>query len=268
MRNGRKMVKRTTFQPSIETRAGIPSSFVSLALAAVFVFASAAGLQAEDFPEPEWSEDAMVLSHQFPTDDPNPFPDQFSHPDGAAAMQSAVFVGELGIGWENPDDYPGATVREDSGGAWDLGKGEPDSDGRIEISFGLSNIMDPGSFPGYEVELFVNVVRYSSLGGIPTFSVEGYNTTDTSVEDGFYDMRTSEEGFNDFWNLTTWSGRVVGLMEEEMTFVLNAHPTQGTVVDTVEVWANWTEVPEPRTYALLFGLAAIAFTIWRRRSAR
>lgn len=220
-------------------------------------------------PEPSWADGAMFLSHEFPANDPNPAPTEFVHPEGADMMLSEVYIGSgaHSNSWQDPNVYPDSLTREDSGGAWSLGAGTLSNDGgRIEVPFRLNEIETSGDFSGFDVELFVNVVWYQNIGGAPSISVMNSTPTNTQSSSGFFDSRAGKN-YTDNWHLTTWSGRATNIMEEAMTLVVNGN-TSGSVVDTVQVWASPTAIPEPRVYAAMFGVAALGAALWRRRTGR
>lgn len=163
---------------------------------------------------------------------------------------SEVFVDSpMGVGWVDPEGPNQSFTRGDSG-AWDLGPA-----GSIAVTVPLWDVGNETR----DVEFAVNVVAFDGFFDLPTFSIVGHEMTGLDLQEQTLESTPPWES----WKSRSWSGTLGGIVAEELTFLISAHPSSGSLVDTLELYA----IPEPRVYAVVLGLAALVLVALRRRQS-
>ena len=184
-------------------------------------------------PPPAWEGDVGQVRHLylFPDDGIAPSADESDNPFGAAV--AAVSLGQYSVGWQDPND-PFDTSGEPGNGAWDLGKGPV---GEIRITVPIGNSASTPEFVGYNVDIQVNVVGYGVLVELPSLSVDGYGLNNTNQTDT---LAFADPVLGD-WNNRTWTARVKNIMADQITLIIAADSTKGSLIDVVEIYAVATD---------------------------
>ncbi len=187
----------------------------------------------------------------FSNDDPTPVPDQLESAFGAATL--TVNTGFAASGWQDPEGAftsPGI----DDDGAWDLG-----NQGFIEISLPVAALAaEPGT--SYKIDFLVYVSGMVTPTALPALEAVGLTPQDLTDQTA----TGPSDGALSRWDNRTWTGYFDGVTDNTVTFRIQA-PTNGSVIDTFEVYTNVTVVPEP-SIALLGLLAGVPVMLRRRRN--
>lgn len=211
-------------------------------------------------PPPEWAgeDDTTSQRYIFTTDNPMAMAEEFDNEYGNPALQVTVdseTAPGFGSGWQDPDDD--GVTREDSGGAWELGP-----NGDITVSVPFADELSEGF--SYDVDFFVNIVYATGFYGPPSPGIESHtpDSETVSVQPGFDTAGPVS------WDLMVWEGTLTDVQTNTLSFVADSTGEFGSLVDTYEVYTDFTLVPEPATYAAIFGgvafLAVAAGRRWRR----
>ncbi|NLG35248.1 MAG: hypothetical protein GX548_07830 [Lentisphaerae bacterium] len=190
---------------------------------------------------PDWASQPGAVRHLylFPSGSLTPAADESSNAFGSA--ETSIALGEQGTGWQDPDD-PLVSPGEPGSGAWDLGKGP---DGSVRITVPIGNAASDTGFGSYSVELKINAVGYVLFSALPLFSVDGYMLTNLTQSDSL----AYPDPWIGNWKNRTWTASLAGVKEDRITLIVSAHPTSGSLVDTIEVYAFATIVPAEKTAA-------------------
>ena len=221
------------------------------------------GFANDDLPEPDWSnQDGLMTFQQFNflTDAVSGVPDASSNAFGQAEFSVTVIPeGAFGEGWQDPDGD--GLARDNNGGTWDVGP-----EGSILVSVPIGEITNGGSFPGFNVEFLVNVIGLQGdpFAALPVLSFPGQaDVSESQVSEGIVEAA----GIAGNWTYRSWSGGAVqGVQQETLNFLISSVPDPTSLIDSIEIYTNATVIPEPRVYALFFGLAVGFLVVARRRS--
>ena len=195
-----------------------------------------------------------LSSHQaffFSSDDPTPAPDQLTGSFGAAGL--TVSPGFAASGWQDPGaafTSPGI----DDDGAWDLG-----NQGFIEVTLPVAALAaEPGT--SYKIDFLIYVSGMVTPTSLPALDTMGLTPQDLVVQTA----TGPADGELSRWDNRTWTGSFEGVTDNAVTFRIQA-PTNGSVIDSFEVYTNVTVVPEP-SFMLLGLLAGLPVVLRRRRN--
>lgn len=209
-------------------------------------------------PSPAWagSPGATQQYFRFLDDSLTGTADFSDNPFGQAGFSVNVDIGQ--DAWLDPNSA--IFTREDNGGAWELdaaGTGE-----QISFAIPVQDISGTGEgFEGSSIDFLITAVyfepEFGGFYGIPSLSIEDYEIDGLLESSGIVEDHGSGE-----WRYLSWTGTVHNVTESDLTFlILGGEGIQG-LVDSFEAY---TIVPEPRTYAVIFGFLALAMTVIRRR---
>lgn len=194
----------------------------------------------------------------FTSDDLTPAPETSSNPYGTAS--GVVELGFFGNGWENPA-APISNAGHDDDGAWDVGPGFNGSpDGFLSFSVPVA----PGGLgPGetYRIDIMVYAVAYQDLQKIPVISILGLGSGDIVLEN---QGTLSTQAPAGSWQYRTWTGTLEDFTGGSIQVTLAPPTGQISVLDRVEIYTQFTIVPEP-SVPLLVLLPGLAWCIRRRR---
>jgi len=181
-------------------------------------------------PPPAWEGDVGRVRHLylFPNGGMAPSADESDNPFGSAV--AAVSLGQYSAGWQDPNADPPETYGEPGDGAWDLGKGPV---GAIRITVPIGNSASTPEFKGYNVDIQVNVVGYSSPVALPSLSVDGYGLDNTNQTDTL----AFEDPVVGYWYNRTWTAQVKNVMADQITLIIAADSIKGSLIDVVEIYA-------------------------------
>lgn len=175
---------------------------------------------------PDWAgdPDQVRVLYVFPNATTSPSPDESTIPHGSPA--AGIAVGPAGTGWQDPESD--AFIGDPENGAWDLGKG-PVGSIRVDVPIGAAL----SGWDRYHVDFQINVVAWVSLSKLPALSIEGYATSSLATND----TTAFPDPWMGTWKNRTWVGCVSNVTEEVITFVISAHPKDGSLIDAVEIYA-------------------------------
>ncbi len=208
-------------------------------------------------PAPSWygDPDTTFQSYLFTTDSTTALPEDYENPYGVPAMNITVVPsGGVGTGYQDPS-IPWHIHRD--GGAWDLG---PDG----FIQFDIPVAPPVGTGPGYVLEVYIGVVYEPTAGfySPPAIDVSPPSPVTTDLNPQY-----EQDGFF-FWGLATSVVTINNLQSDFITIFVNAQGSTGSLIDAVEIHTRYTVIPEPKSYAVMVGLLALAVACWRKRVLR
>ncbi|MBK1832544.1 PEP-CTERM sorting domain-containing protein [Roseibacillus ishigakijimensis] len=210
---------------------------------------------------PLWDGDATATQQHYlftNNDDTGLSPDSASNPYGTA-MVDVFHPNPFASHWQDPgvdSDYSGPPSTAD--GTWGIGP-----DGEISASVPFTN-ESIGTGETFVVEFYISTICYiDDLAAFPyleivDYSVIGLSESTTHVEDD-----DSLAGGD--WNERVWTGRIEGVTTDILTFKLATPDSDGSsprfdyFVDDLEIFTNFTVVPEPSSFFLLAGSGMILF---------
>ena len=202
---------------------------------------------------PSWAGEpgATHYTYNFSTSDSTPAPDIAQSAFGAPVL--TVNTGIASSGWQNPaEEFTSPGV--DGDGAWDLGNGGV-------ISFSLPVAAAAASLgTTYRIDFVVYAVSFIVPNSLPTLSAVGLAPQDQVISNA----TVKDAPPLSRWDSRTWTGYYQGVTSNSVTFNITA-PTNGSTIDTFEVYTRLTVVPEPSS-ALLAMLAGAAGCLRRRRN--
>lgn len=206
-------------------------------------------------PAPGWAGSAGSSQQyfQFLDDSLNGPADVDNNPFGEPAF--SVNVGSIGQdAWLNPQEEFGPT-REDNGGVWEIAEDE-------WISFSIP--VQDTFIGGGALQFFVTAVAFENdfagFNSFPGFSIQNHVSDDQSFQSGLLEDHAEGE-----WHYLNWSGSVSAFTGNEITFVLSGiEPGTLALIDSFEAHV----IPEPGTYAVLFGVFSLGLIAYRHRIRR
>ena len=200
---------------------------------------------------PSWSGEAGTthFTYQFSTGDSTPAPDIAQ--SGFSSPVLTVMPGFASSGWQDPGaEFTSPGVEND--GAWDLGNG-----GVISISLPVAAAA-ASLGTTYRIDFVVYAVSFIVPNSLPAMSALGLSPQDEVIQDSTVEQAPPLSR----WDSRTWTGYYEGVASDTITFNITA-PTNGSTIDSFEVYTRLTVVPEPSSA----GLAMLAgfFGCLRRR---
>lgn len=206
---------------------------------------------------PSWNGQPNTTSQvfQFTTGSTTPGPNSSSNPYGTAT--GVVDQGAVGNGWEDPNTQfsnPG----HDGDGSWDVGLG---SDGSLSFNVPVApGMLAPGQ--SYRIDIMIFAHVFVSLAQPPVPSVDGLAPGDLVLQNQGVLSTYGMTGAT--WQYRTWTGTLEDYTSGAITVALT--PPNGAVsaIDRVEIYTQYTLVPEP-TAPLLTLIPLAAWCLRRRR---
>lgn len=201
---------------------------------------------------PSWAGEAGTTHHVYTFSSNTATPAADTAQSTFASPTLTVLPGGAATGWQDPNEEftsPGV----DSDGAWDLGNGG-------SISFSLP-VAAAAAAVGttYRIDFVIYMVGLVTPNVLPTLSAVNLAPQDL----GIVDAQVQAPVALSRWDSRTWTGYYEGVTTRDITLNFTA-PTNGSTVDTFEVYTRVTVVPEPST-SLLALAAGLAGCLRRRR---
>ncbi len=209
-------------------------------------------------PAPEWADSpgATQQYFRFLDNSLSGSADFIQNEFGEATFSVNVDIGQGA--WQDPNTD--IFTRENNGGAWELDSA--DSGEQLSFAIPVQDLSSAGEgFSGSSIDFYITAVifepDFGGFYGFPTLSILDYQIDGLLESSGFVEDHPNGE-----WSYLSWRGTIHDVTENQLTFLIAGGDGIQSLVDSVEAF---TVVPEPRTYAVIFGILALAITVLRRR---
>jgi len=193
---------------------------------------------AEVLEVPPW---ARVVQHvyHFTTNSMTPLAETSFNAFGNAEAQ--IVLGNYATGWRSPDmalKVPQIAGKAgSSSGAWDLGGG---TNAQIRFVIPVGDRAGEPDFVAYNVKLSVTATFYGMMVRSPSLSSPGHALHCLKKNTGF----AFDDPYFGSWSNCVWEANLLSVVENQITLVLNADPTWGSIIDSVEIYALAEEEEE------------------------